>query len=462
MKLKRNCGFAAVLCVLVFVSLPIATTLHYTGESEFSSDNLKRSDKQILECGKVIRFTSHEELVEYIKNASHMTYRYINDLFVSFDTTATQSITASGSETSTSQPNFSNTNIQVDGVDEVDIVKTDGIYLYVVSENNIVIMKGFLPDEARILSRIQFENKPTGIFVNGDRLVVIRGTSEILQHCYDDTSEDCTGDCVSTNCYTYSLPKTNIRIYDIADREDPKLAQEVTVSGNYFNSRMIGDYVYLISHAEVSNHFNRSKIILPEVDINGELTTIRAEEIAYFEESQNSTSYVFTIVTSVNIKNNNDVNYDVYLSKWTKDIYVSNKYIYLTDSGYSLGPTFGFMPVISRHSRNTAIHKISINEGKICYVTSGEVPGNVLNQFSMDEYDDYFRIATHNWVTGTNVFVLDAMLDLVGKLEGIAPGERMHSARFMGERCYLVTFKKVDPFFVIIHMTWGVLHGIRA
>jgi uncharacterized secreted protein with C-terminal beta-propeller domain len=67
----------------------------------------------------------------------------------------------------------------------------------------------------------------------------------------------------------------------------------------------------------------------------------------------------------------------------------------------------------------------------------------------MDEYNEYFRIATQKSWEGTNVYVLDKNFSIAGKLEGIAPGETMHSARFMGDRCYLVTFKKVDPFFVV-------------
>ncbi len=84
---------------------------------------------------------------------------------------------------------------------------------------------------------------------------------------------------------------------------------------------------------------------------------------------------------------------------------------------------------------------------------TGTVPGRERNQFSMDEYNDYFRIETTtwtlNWTTQTNLYVLDMNLSVVGKLEGLAPGENFHSARFMGNRAYLVTFKKTDPLFVI-------------
>ncbi|MFA6294352.1 MAG: beta-propeller domain-containing protein, partial [Victivallales bacterium] len=105
----------------------------------------------------------------------------------------------------------------------------------------------------------------------------------------------------------------------------------------------------------------------------------------------------------------------------------------------------------------TKIFKFNMNDGRLAYVASGKVPGSVLNQFSMDEYEDCFRIATTQgdvWRSGegaskNNVYVFDGAMNMVGKLEGIAPGEKIYSVRFMGERGYMVTFRTVDPFFVL-------------
>ena len=101
-----------------------------------------------------------------------------------------------------------------------------------------------------------------------------------------------------------------------------------------------------------------------------------------------------------------------------------------------------------------------IEQQTITFEASGEVPGQVLNQFSMDEHNGYFRIATtiynYSWRTfaeeatsKNNVYVLDMNLNVVGKLEDLAPGEQIYSARFMGDRCYVVTFRNIDPLFVI-------------
>ena len=88
---------------------------------------------------------------------------------------------------------------------------------------------------------------------------------------------------------------------------------------------------------------------------------------------------------------------------------------------------------------------------------TGKVPGSILNQFSMDENNGYFRIATTKGsVTGmgdnasrNNMYVLDMDLKQVGAIEDIAPGEKIYSVRYMGDRAYMVTFRKVDPLFVI-------------
>src|SRR3989338_2141236 len=111
---------------------------------------------------------------------------------------------------------------------------------------------------------------------------------------------------------------------------------------------------------------------------------------------------------------------------------------------------------IAREQDKSVIHRIALSSGAIDYKGSGEVPGRPLNQFSMDESGGYFRIATtsqqnqlRDGSSSNNVYILDSALKITGRLEGLAKGERIYSARFIGERGYMVTFKKVDPLFVI-------------
>jgi uncharacterized secreted protein with C-terminal beta-propeller domain len=104
---------------------------------------------------------------------------------------------------------------------------------------------------------------------------------------------------------------------------------------------------------------------------------------------------------------------------------------------------------------HTTLYRFALNNSQILFKASGEVPGSVLNQYSMDEHKGYFRVTTtqHGWWTGgddfNNLYVLDEDLQLVGKVEDIAPGERIYAARFLGDRCFLVTFENIDPLFAI-------------
>ena len=116
---------------------------------------------------------------------------------------------------------------------------------------------------------------------------------------------------------------------------------------------------------------------------------------------------------------------------------------------------------ISKELEKTVIHKIAINKDKMEYKAVGEVTGSVLNQFSMDETDGKFRIATTKnqiWSqymdekevqSYNNLYVLDENLRAIGSLENLAQGERIYSVRFMQNRAYMVTFQQTDPLFVI-------------
>ncbi len=137
-------------------------------------------------------------------------------------------------------------------------------------------------------------------------------------------------------------------------------------------------------------------------------------------------------------------------------LYVSTGHIYVTASRYlESSASLGIKAPVRSGVEGTMIYKIKIDKGDITYIADGFIPGWVLNQFSMDEYNGYFRVATtvgNSWGAGksmNNIYVLNSSLGIIGRLEDLAPGEQIYSARFMGDRSYLVTFKKVDPLFVI-------------
>jgi len=240
-------------------------------------------------------------------------------------------------------------------------------------------------------------------------------------------------------------------VYDVSDRKNPKKANNAEIEGNYVNSRMIGDYVYPV----VQESVQYPNIELPVIGQNNETEEIQATDIEYIEYPDYS--YAYTHVAALNVKQDYaELKDQVYLLGSSVTIYASEKNLYLTHQIRGDVMEKGFNENGFAASEKTAVHKISLNRDEVEYKGRGEVPGHILNQFSMDEYDGYFRIATtvgqvSRSGTGTtnNVYVLDANLQVVGKLENLAPGEKIYSARFMGDKGYLVTFKKVDPLFVI-------------
>ena len=328
---------------------------------------------------------------------------------------------------------YSTTNIQVAGVDEADIVKTDGEYIYLVSGNKTIIVKAYPPEQAQIVSQIELEGGVTGLFINGERLILFE--QEMPYYVY-------YGDVPAVKEFymPYVSPAISVRVYDVSDKENPRLLRELSADGQYLSSRMIGDYVYVVTNEPVYEQDDEVK--LPTIRCGGTETEIPATDIYYCDVYDYF--YMYTTIIAINIQNDEqEPTYETIMLGASSNLYVSLNNIYLTFPVWGREIMWSF--------EKTSIHRIHIDGTAIDYVASGEVPGMVLNQFSMDEYDGYFRVATTTYgeTTGNHVYILDMDLNVVGSLENLAPGEMIYSARFMGDRCYLVTFRQVDPLFVI-------------
>jgi len=379
----------------------------------------------------LLRFSSYEQLRDFLNQTGWAGNWYYDARSKGFVVALAES----------SSVEFSQTNIQVEGVDEADIVKSDGEYIYLVSGNTLIIVRAYPPEDAEVLSKITFNGTVTGVFVNGDRLV-------LFQEDYGYWVEPREGESEKAIIYPgFGEVKVHVRIFNIEDRENPSLAREITVNGGYFTSRMIGNYVYVIVNQPAT--LIEGVVPLPVIKDGDHTEKVEASDVYYANVSDYF--YAFTTVLSVDITSDEAPKFEVFLVGATSAVYVSRENIYVT---------IPKMPVFNEESQQmetTEIHRVRITDGEIKYETSGVVPGYVLNQFSMDEYDGHFRIATttHTWRNGeeptsrNNVYILNMDLNVTGKIEDIAPGETIYSARFMGGRGYLVTFKKIDPFFVI-------------
>lgn len=297
---------------------------------------------------------------------------------------------------------YSKTNVQVEGVDEADIVKTDGEFIYVIRDSILIILKAYPPDEAGIVSRIQADGTIRGMLINGYRMLIFEETQQPL--------------------------RTSIRIYDVFEKESPILLKTFSYDGYYFSSRMIDKHVYLVVNQGA--YLDDGEVALPKKYYNGWSEATFASEIRYCDIPDYY--YTFSTVVAANIETMHKPSEETILLGDANVIYVSLNNIYIT----------------SGTGGRTRVFRVHMEGTEISFAAEGEVPGYLLNQFSMDEHQGYFRIATSHG-GASHVYVLDLNLSIVGKLEDLAKGERMHSARFMGDTCYLVTFKKVDPLFVI-------------
>jgi len=316
---------------------------------------------------------------------------------------------------------YSITNIQVTGVDEADIVKTDGEHIYLASGHNIFILKAYPPEEAEVLSKITFNDTyPIEIFISPNRLAVLGCKYNFPESYYRNFIIDV---------------KTFLNVYDVSNKSEPALLRNFTMTGSYFNSRMIGDYVYFVVSQPAYVIYDT--VILPKIYSNDGMKEISASGILYSKASDNY--FLYTTVVALNMQNTaEEPTSKTLLLGGTSSMYVSLGNIYIT---------------FPEPEGETTIYRIRVENSTINPEAKGEVPGHELNQFSMDEYNNYFRIATTTWVNGStqnNLHILDMNLSTVGSLENIAPGETIDSARFIGNRCYLATsIVRRDPFFVI-------------
>jgi len=379
---------------------------------------------------EINRFSSYEELQEFVK--TNAGYRQFYWGFFRGEAT----LAPGGAEDSAQVPsvaNHSTTNIQVTGVDEADIVKTDGEYIYLASGNRTIIVRAYPPEQAQVLSEIELEGTVVGIFINRDRLVVFE--EDTPYYAYYDIRSDSDEKIYMP----YVSPKTYIKVYDVSDRENPRLQRELSVDGQYVSSRMIGDYAYVVVNEPVYEQDN--ELSLPRIYSGGEESEIPATDIYYCDVYDYY--YMYTSIIAINSQDDDqEPTVETILLGASSNLYVSLDNIYLTFPVWG-GDVGDF--------QKTSIHRIHINGGAMNYTASGEVPGMVLNQFSMDEYEGYFRVATTTYgeTTQNNVYILNMSLNITGSLTDLAQGETIYSARFMGGRGYLVTFKQVDPLFVI-------------
>ena len=248
--------FSFLATLLIISSIPLS--LYLT-----APDSPETTEPTELDIA-LNQFSSYEELKTFLETKPQGGYYALgargmglesNDMWTRPEAPAEP---AASSEAASSD--YSETNIQVEGVDEADIVKTDGEYIYVVSGGKVTILKAYPPEEAKVLSKISLNGGIMGIFINGDRLAVFENEYGIypiyggITVNESPSSSEATNDNITVDeaprvpePIIYEPPTTSIKVYDISNKENPVLTRNFSVDGNYFSSRMIGDYVYVVA-----------------------------------------------------------------------------------------------------------------------------------------------------------------------------------------------------------------------
>lgn len=368
---------------------------------------------------------------------------------------------------------YSTTNLQMEGVDESDIAKIDGSYIYTVEDKYIVItdirdgkleeVTRFLPKDCGAADRVM------EIYVDGDQLIlVVQGYETSLdgnskagadkenkdEENSDETYSDEETAASEDSAFWYEMNGksiTQIQVYSIVDRKNPEFEGRLIQDGYYNTSRKIGDVVYLFTQynmtSDVTSYVEKkhgvedlkegngvsslAEAVIPKV--NGE--KVAASEI-YLPESSGESGI---LVSSLDVNKPDKMLDSKLVISGYAQTYISKDALYLYEEDYD-----GAMI--------TNIAKFALDEGRISGVAAAAVSGYVRDTFAINASDGYLRVLTTDYSTEDEVnalYILDENMKLTGQLTGIAPGEEIYAARFMGNTGYFVTYRNTDPLFTV-------------
>lgn len=401
---------------------------------------------------------------------------------------------------------YSETNTQVAGVDEADFIKNDAKYIYILSGGRFHIVDAWPPTQASIVSDFEIEGTPKKLFVHNGYAWIYSSLDRIVQsaggyNVYFDSECTYGYDCD----FTGDGRRLKITVLDLEDVTDPQLVREVEFSGAYLNSRRIGDAVYsvvvfpeahidglqyrppelydyefcstLTTPEQVSALFENLKAanrkLLEAADLGDWLPEIRdtryvdgvpqetgglVEDCSNFYRAPEKDGRNYLALVSGTMDGSGELDTGMVLGR-PGAVYASSDALYIAarHNRHDLATPW-FFPQERGVEDATTLYKFTLRQDPpaATYQANGVVKGRVLNQFAMDEYQGYFRIATTSGhlpspdvhSTLSVLQAQDGELVVVGQIDDIAPTEDIRSVRFLGDRGYVVTFKKTDPLFV--------------
>ncbi len=463
--IKRYASLAAALMVVVAVAVlskgflnkdSFATQTEQTEQAEETRALSGIYSAEVVDVYAEIEkyfLSEHEILLEEIENEQKYSYG-TDDLGTNY-TYAVKNESAA-SDNASDLGAYGKTNTQVSGIDEGDIIKNDGKYIYTVAKNKVYIvdaesmkLTAVISDFAKGDYTVKTELNIDEIYVQGDILAVTATEQE-----YYPNSNVYNGPNIADDWYypiDTSKSKVYIAFYDISDRTKPTIKAKHTQSGIYQDSRLVDDILYTVAYytVDVSHNKTEDQIkteCVPKIDGK----RIDAENIM-FTSDYNDDIKSYVVVSSFDLNNKSENNSSYACLGDVDNIYMSRERLYIVSTGYdtlisdsNLGS--GYLTVISA---------LKLDSGKISYEAEGSVSGRINDQYNMDEYNGYFRIVTTDFKEEKNdvidissIYVLNNDLNVVGKLVDIAENEAVESVRFMKDTAYIVTFKNTDPLFI--------------
>lgn len=413
------------------------------------ADVISEDDEEIKKesSSEIPHAASYEELYErisqrrvyekqgYMVEEGDMMYETVvqEDAAVFTDSSMASDLGASGTSIESSV-SYSETNTREASVDEADIVKTDGEYIYVLNRSKgIAVLRkdGTDVKEESWISLEGMDDYPVEFYVDGNllQLIVTKEQTEMLS-----SEEEAEWDTY----YVKTDTRTCLITYDISDRDNPVKIGEYEQDGSYLTSRKNGRYVYLFT-AYAPAYFYMTAEPETFVPKAGE-GIILCEDIYYPFGMQEYTENNYLVISSVESDSPDKAVETKALLSRSDLFYVSEKHIYVVNSRWE------------ESGESTSLASFAYDSGKIEPTGAGNIPGSLNNSFSLDEYNGYLRAVTTRWdyrdSTRSNaLYILDENLNYVSKIDNLAEGEDIRSARFMGDTAYFVTYRNTDPLF---------------
>ena len=426
-------------------------------ESSSALGTADTAESGLPEENRLVCARDYDEIYSSLQNAPTWSADGIMEgagAFSDGESAMNSGVTESATDKGASESFYSDTNTREEDVEEGDVVKTDGKNLYILNGMTVEIVgieSGILEEKAEIV--LDEDAYMAELYVSDDRLLVV-----YTEGVYSATE--------TKDFFGYFRENTCSAVYDVSDPASPELLGSISQSGSYNTMRVNGEYVYVLSSYYVDSGVNRFEVDSYVPEVQGE--TMAAEDIYMPQENAGDQ---YTVITAFSLNNPGEKTDSRAVFGSAGICYVSGDSIYVTEEYYGSG---------AGDTNQTCIRKVSYKDGKLEGIAQTRVDGALKDSFCIDEHDGNLRLVTtetriRTVVTGENtgdgtdgeedaaqtevietentesnsLYILDENLQLLSEIGDIAQGERVYSARFMGDTGYFVTFRQMDPLFSV-------------